>query len=118
MPKRSAHWLSARGIRTSPPVLLSVIWPRHEASGEPTLETTRQRLGGTSVEVEHDSGYLCARTRTASEDPLTDTLTYAVVHPTTGRLLVVRVTAFEDRLDDLDVGDYDFTIGQLTWDES
>lgn len=104
-------------IRSSPPVLLTVIWPRDLEPGHPTIDSTRQRLGIEGSEIEHTLGYPCIRARESSDQPFTDTLTYGVTHPDTGRLLVVRVVAFEESLSDLDVSDYDFALGQLSWQE-
>lgn len=105
-------------IRSSPPVLLTVIWPRGQGPGQPTIDSTRQRLGIQGIEIEHTLGYPCIRRRESSDQPFTDTLTYGLTHPDTGRLLVVQVVAFEESLSDLDVSDYDFTLGQLSWDET
>ncbi len=103
-------------VRSSPPVLLSVTWPRTGSADRAATDAPPQ-VRSDGVAIEHAAGYPCARTRESSDDPYTDALTYALTHPETGRLLVVRVVAFEESFDDLDVADYDLAVTQLTWEE-
>lgn len=104
-------------IRSEPSVALLIAWPPGEESGDPSLAGLRSRLGVDGDVIEHAGGYACVRARSHVGPDDTDVLTYGVVHPDSGRLLLVRVTAFDGPFDELDLEDYDLCVSHMWWEE-
>lgn len=103
-------------VRATLSVALLIAWPPDDQSGEASMSGHGDRLARAADAVEHAVGYPCERVRSAADG--TDVLTYTVVHPESGRMLLVRVTAFNGRFTDLDVEDYDFAVSRMWWDEA
>lgn len=104
-------------IRSEPSVALLIAWPPGEESGDPSLAGLRSRLGADGDVLEHSADYacVCIRSRVGPDDA--EVLTYGVVHPESGRLLLVRVTAFGGPFDELDLDDYDLCVSHMWWEE-
>jgi hypothetical protein len=104
-------------VRSELSVGLLFAWPPGEEAGEVSRETVQARLGADGELIDHAAGYPCVRTRSGTGSDDTDVLTYGVVHPRSGRLLMVRATAFDGTFDELDVEDYDLSVSHMTWEE-
>lgn len=104
-------------IRSEPSVAILFAWPPDEAHGDPSLAGLRMRLGADGEVIEHAAEYSCVRIRSHAGPGAGEVLTYGVAHPESGRLLMVRVTAFDGSFDELQVEDYDFSVGQMWWEE-
>ncbi|KAA1378218.1 hypothetical protein [Aeromicrobium fastidiosum] len=104
-------------IRSEPSVGLLFAWPPGEETGDPSRAGVQSRLGAEGELIEHAAEYACVRTRSGGGSAATDVLTYGVVHPESGRLLLVRVTAFDGPFDELDVEDYDLSVSRMSWEE-
>lgn len=104
-------------IRSEPAVAMLIAWPPGEESGDRSLAGLRDRLGVEGDAIDHEAGYACVRQRSRTGAGDGEVLTYGVVHPGSGRLLLVRVTAFDGTFDELDVDDYDFCVSHLWWEE-
>jgi hypothetical protein len=121
-------WLSslrAAGAQTvllrpgsTPAASIVFIWPPDESRGETSADALRTRLGIDGDVVPHDAGYAVVRERHPGAGSAQDVVTYAVAHPDTGRVLVLRCTAFEAPFEDFMVRDFDLAAGDLTWDET
>ena len=104
-------------IRSEPPVALLFAWPPGEEDGDASMSGLRGRLGVDGAPVDHAAGYACVRERSQSGADGADVLTYGLVHPDSGRLLVVRFTAFGAPFDEIDLDDYDLSVGHMWWEE-
>ena len=104
-------------VRSDTAVSLLFAWPPGEQGGDASLEGLRGRFGAEGDLVEHVADYACVRVRSEVGPDATEVLTYGLVHPESGRLLVVRFTAFGGSFSDLDLGDYDTTVSHLWWEE-
>jgi hypothetical protein len=104
-------------IRSEPSVSLLFAWPPGEEAGDPSRAGVQARLGADGELIEHAEGYPCVRTRSSGGSGASDVLTYGVVHPESGRLLMVRATAFDGPFDELDIEDCDLSVSHMTWEE-
>lgn len=104
-------------VRSEPSVGLLFAWPPGEESGDPSPAGMQVRLGVDGELIEHAAEYPCVRTRSSGGSGATDVLTYGVVHPESGRLLMVRATAFDGPFDELDIEGYDLSVSRMWWEE-
>lgn len=123
-----AAWLSslrAAGAQTvllrpgsTPATSIVFIWPPDESRGEASADALRVRLGIEGDVLPHEAGYAVVRRRSTHAASSQDVVTYAVAHPDTGRVLMLRCTALEGPFEDYMVRDFDLAAGDLTWDET
>lgn len=104
-------------IRSEASAALLIAWPPGEETGDSSLAGLRGRLGADGEVVEHAAEYACVRIRSRVSPDDSEVLTYGVVHPESGRLLLVRVTAFGGTFDELDLDDYDLCVSHMWWEE-
>jgi hypothetical protein len=104
--------------RSTPATAIVFIWPPELSHGDASAAALRARLGIEGEPVEHDRDYATLRHRASGEDPAQDVVTYALAHPETGRILVVRCIAFDEPFKDYMVDDLDLAAGDLAWDET
>ncbi len=126
--KEGSAWLQSVGaagaqtlllsIRSKPPSAIVFIWPPDEATGDPSVSSVRTRLGVDGEVVPHRGGYATIRHRPTAKKSAADVITYALAHPETGRILIVRCMAFDGRFEDFMVEDFDLASGDMTWEES
>lgn len=105
-------------IGSTPSSAIVFIWPPAETRGDPSVDALRTRVGIVGDVLAHAGGYAMVRHREVHENPPQDAVTYAVAHPDTGRVLIVRCMAFDGVLEDFKVEDFDLAAGDLTWEES
>lgn len=124
---RGGAWLEslrAAGAQTvllrpqsTPVTVIVFIWPTGHERGDATTDGLRARVGLEGDVVPHEAGYSVVRHRgTAGSSQ--DVVTYALAHPDTGRVLVVRCTAVEGSFEDYMIRDFDLAAGDLTWIET
>lgn len=105
-------------VGSEPTAAIVFIWPADQSRGETSTEALRTRLGIEGDVVAHPGGYATVRQRQPSESSPQDVLTYSLVHPDTGRILMVRCMAFDGPFPDVMVEDLDLAAGDLVWDEA
>lgn len=105
-------------IRSTPPSAIVFIWPPDQLDGDPSIEGLRTRLGLEGEVVPHQGGYATVRHRRAAQGSDADVVTYALAHPESGRVLVVRCMAFDGRFEDFKIEDLDLAVGDMTWGET
>jgi hypothetical protein len=103
-------------LRAEPSTVLLFAWPPDEARGDPSLEGLRRRVEGNAEEIEHAAGYAAVRVRSKAEEG-GEVLTYYVVHPDSGRMLMVGATAFGAPFDQIDLETFDLVASRLWWEE-
>jgi hypothetical protein len=103
---------------SDPPTAIIFVWPEDQSHGDASLAALRERSGLDGEPVEHRAGYATVRRRETGESPRRDLVTYALAHPESGRVLVVRCIGFDGHFEDYMVDDIDLAAGDLTWDET
>ncbi|MGJ9421857.1 hypothetical protein [Aeromicrobium sp. CF3.5] len=104
-------------IRATPPSAIVFIWPPEEADGDPSVEGLRRRLGLEGEVITHHDGYATLRQHQTAESSPVDVVTYALAHPDSGRVLVVRCMAFDGRFEEFKIEDFDLAASDLAWEE-
>lgn len=105
-------------IRSEPSVAVLFAWPPGKELGDASLAGLRSRLGADGEVIEHAAGYACIRLDSHVGPDNTEVLTYGVVHPESGCLLLLRVTTFGKPFEAVDLDDYDLCASHLWWDET
>ncbi|MCL3820367.1 hypothetical protein [Aeromicrobium wangtongii] len=103
---------------STPPAAIVFIWPAELSRGDASPAALRARLGIEGEPVKHERDYAALRQRATSESTAQDVVTYALAHPETGRVLLVRCIAFDGLFEDYMVDDFNLAAGNLAWDET
>ena len=104
-------------IRSEPTVALLFAWPLGWEGSAGSPEKLRNRMGAGAEILDHAAGYACVRSRSSGPGSDGEVLTYGIVHPESGRTLLMRVTAFDGPFDDVDVDTYDMTASETWWED-
>jgi hypothetical protein len=125
-PRGAAGWLQslrAAGAQTlllrvgsEPAAAIVFIWPTDLSQGEASTAALRSRLGIDGEPVAHQGGYPTVRRRETNESSPQDVVTYAMTHPESGRVLIVRCMAFDGPFPEIMLEDLDIAAGNLMWD--
>ncbi|MCD9200170.1 hypothetical protein [Aeromicrobium wangtongii] len=102
---------------STPRTAIAFIWPADQSRGDASVDGLRARLDMEGDPLEHESGYAIIRHRETVEGSQ-DVVTYALAHPETGRILLVRCIGFDGLFEDYMAEDFDLVASDFTWDES